>query len=113
MNKLLIVDDENDILSVLEIGLQKAGFDITSFSDPIQALSDFRSEVYDLSLLDIKMPEINGFELYRRLKSIDRDVKVCFFTAFEMPMEEFEKQFPDVGMHCLIKKPVEIPVHVN
>jgi response regulator RpfG family c-di-GMP phosphodiesterase len=59
-------------------------------------------------ILDIRMPKINGFELYRELKKIDVGVKVCFLTAFEIYYEEFRKMFPTIDVRAFIRKPVSI-----
>jgi len=95
-----VVDDEKYIALVLDMGLRKAGFDIVAFLDSLQALSDFRPHVYDLLVLDVKM---HGFELYCCMKTIDPDVKVCFLTAFAIPIEEFEKQFPNLDLRYRTK----------
>jgi len=63
------------------------------FNDPIQALSGFKSGLYDLALIDYKMPNMNGFELYREIRKIDERVKVCFVTAFEVYYEELKMKF--------------------
>lgn len=67
-NRILAVDDEPDITHVLKIGLEAKGFIVETYNDPLQALSNFKSESYDLLLLDIRMPGLNGFELYKVLQ---------------------------------------------
>jgi CheY-like chemotaxis protein len=79
--KILVVDDEPDITLTLRSVLQEGGFEVFSFNDPILALQSFKPRYYDLMILDIKMPEMNGFELYQKLKEKDDHVKVCFLTA--------------------------------
>lgn len=79
--KILVVDDEPDITFTLHAILQKSGFEVSSFNDPLLALQSFKSHYYDLVTLDIKMPKMNGFELYKKLKEKDSHVKVCFLTA--------------------------------
>ena len=66
--KILIVDDEPDITLTLEKGLEQGGYDVQVFNDPLVALSSFKSDIYGLLILDIKMPNMTGFELYRKLK---------------------------------------------
>src|SRR5919112_746897 len=80
---ILIVDDEPDITSSLKMGLEYNGFEVHTFNDSIEALSNFKAGLYDLVLLDIKMPKMNGFELCQEIKKEDEKVKVCFLTAFE------------------------------
>ena len=87
--KVLIVDDEPDVNTVLKNVLEQSGFNADSYDDPILALENFKACSYDLLLLDIKMPEMDGFHLYQEMKKIDRKVKVCFLTASEMYYEHF------------------------
>jgi two-component system, OmpR family, response regulator ChvI len=81
MKKILIVDDEPDICLTLACVLEGYGFVIDTFDDPLLALQDFRKDLYDLLILDIKMKKMNGFELYDEVRMIDDKVKVCFLTA--------------------------------
>jgi DNA-binding response OmpR family regulator len=62
--RLLLVDDEQDITSILSSVLQESGFEVTPFNNPLLALRSFKPRYYDLVILDIKMPNMNGFELY-------------------------------------------------
>src|SRR5918995_3065247 len=111
MNKrVLLVDDEPDLNFTLKMVLEANGFKVDSFTDPLSALENFKEEagVYELLILDIKMPEMNGFELYRQIKKIDDKVKVCFLTAGEMDYEQFGKElFPALDKNCYIQKPIE------
>jgi two-component system, OmpR family, response regulator ChvI len=59
-------------------------------------------------IIDIQMPRINGFDLYRQLKKRDTRVKVCFQTAFQIYYEEFRKMFPTIDVKAFIRKPVTI-----
>ena len=76
--------------------LQMNGFDVDTYNDPLLALSNFKPDSYGLALLDIRMPKMNGFELYKRIKDIDKNVEVCFITAFEDYCEEFKGAFPEL-----------------
>ena len=89
--RILLVDDEPDICLVFKTVLKDEGFKVDSFEDPQLALSNFKPNLYDLVILDIKMPGMNGFQLYREIKKIDSKVKVCFLTASEMFYEEYRK----------------------
>jgi CheY-like chemotaxis protein len=79
----LIVDDEYDITLTFKIGLEDNGFIVDSFTDAVLALSNFRAGLYDVVILDVKMPKIDGFELWRQMKLIDDKSNVCFMTAFD------------------------------
>src|SRR5437660_11597315 len=87
--KILIVDDESDIISALKMFLELQGFQVDTFTDPTMALLQFKSGFYDLLILDIKMPEMNGFELYREIKKKDHRVKVFFLTALS-EMQDYD-----------------------
>jgi two-component system catabolic regulation response regulator CreB/two-component system response regulator ChvI len=106
--RVLIVDDEPDITSVMKRGLQNAGYAVDAFNDPEQALANFKSEYYDMLIFDIRMSKINGFQLYREVRKKDSNAKVCFMTAFEVYRKEFEKMFPDFDIKCFLTKPLSI-----
>jgi CheY-like chemotaxis protein len=106
--KIMLVDDEADILWLFKMILESdARLKVDSFADPIVALEKFRSGLYDLLLIDIAMPKMNGFELYDKIRELDDRVKVCFLTASEMYYEEIRKEaFPDLDTNCFIRKPI-------
>src|SRR5919109_4669589 len=79
--RLLLVDDEQDVTLALHTVLEESGFEVVSFNNPLLALQHFKPRYYDLVILDIKMPNMNGFELYRHIRKKDKRVKVCFLTA--------------------------------
>jgi DNA-binding response OmpR family regulator len=81
---------------------------VDTFADPKEALSSFKAGVYDLLLLDIRMQDMNGFELYKELKKIDDKPKVCFMTAYELYYEALKKDFPKLDVGCFMKKPISI-----
>jgi two-component system response regulator ChvI len=87
--KVLLVDDEADIIYSIKKVLETNGFVVDSYTDPILALSNFRPKLYDLILLDIKMPKMNGLDLYEQVMQVDPQVKVCFLTASELFYEEY------------------------
>ena len=76
-------------LNVNKIGLENNQFIVTTFNDPVEALSRFKPGLYDLMIIDIRMPGMNGFQLYHKIRHIDHKVKVCFLTAFEEARGEF------------------------
>src|SRR6188472_1513540 len=105
--KLMVVDDETDVISVLGIVLEENGFEVDTFEDPIVALKSYRAGVYDLLILDIKMPEMDGFELYDQIKKIDEDAKVCFLTASEMYYKNSRKEkYCSLDKDLFIQKPI-------
>jgi two-component system, OmpR family, response regulator ChvI len=107
-NRILIVDDEPDIAQVLKMGLEKNGFAVEAYNDPLDAISNFKVGSYDLLLIDIKMPKMDGFELYKKLHQIDEKAKICFITAYELYYDEFKRVFPKIKVECFIRKPVSI-----
>ena len=104
--RILLVDDEHDIALAFKISLENNGFTVDAFNDPEEALSNFEAGLYDLLLIDIKMPKMNGFELYREIEKIDNKPKICFITAFEVYYKSLRELFPTVKVDCYIKKPI-------
>jgi CheY-like chemotaxis protein len=107
--KILLVDDEKDDLIVLEKFLKMGGFQVNSFSNPRQALLHYANTdpySYDLIISDIRMPEINGFQLYHKLKSIKADAKILFATCLNIA-EELLTLLPEVDPQQVIQKPIE------
>ena len=107
-NRILIVDDEPDIARALKMGLEDNGFVVDAYNDPLDAISNFEVGAYDLLLIDIKMPKMNGFELYNKLHQIDEKAKICFITAYDLYYDEFKRVFPKIKVECFIRKPVSI-----
>ena len=108
----MVVDDERDILSIVKRGLEsKNRFKVETFIDAESALESLKEksvEYYDLVLTDIRMPKINGFELYRRIKESTPNMKIVFITAFEINKDEFSKVIPSVDVIDFISKPVSM-----
>ena len=107
--RILIVDDEKDVGRTLEMILENYGFDIDCFTDAAMALKSFKPNVYDLIILDIKMAEINGFELYDQLKSRDSNIKTLFITGLnsvESYNTQNSKVYPLKGQRHFMAKPV-------
>jgi DNA-binding response OmpR family regulator len=105
---ILIVDDDPDMTSIFSLGLQDEGFEVYAYNDPLDVLSQFRPNFYDLLLVDINMPKINGIELSRQLLELDSNVKICFITAGEANIEVLRELYPSRDIGCFIKKPVTI-----
>jgi DNA-binding response OmpR family regulator len=104
MKKILVVDDEPDVNLALKTALEENDFEVDVFSDPLLALENFKAAYYDLLILDIRMPKMNGFELYREIKKLDNKVKVCFLTAGEMYYGIYTDIFDE---NQFIRKPIE------
>ena len=108
-NRIMIVDDEQDIARLFAISLEDNGFVVDVFNDPLPALSNYKAGLYDLLLLDIRMPNMSGFELYQKIKNIDTKAKACFITAYEESLSDFKKLFPtSEQVDCFLKKPIEM-----
>ena len=106
-NRILVVDDEPDLTQVSTLALEYHGFKVDSFNDPQEALSKFKPGSYDLIIIDIKMPQMDGFELYHEIKKKDNNAKVCFLTASELYYEEFrKKEYCALDRNLFIQKPI-------
>jgi DNA-binding response OmpR family regulator len=111
-NRILIVDDEDDINLLFKMVLEDNGFKVDTFNDPLVALQNFTAGSFDLLLLDIVLPKMNGFELYQKIRMLDDKVKICFLTASGINHEEFRKKvasstIEDDVENCFIIKPIE------
>jgi DNA-binding response OmpR family regulator len=105
---ILIVDDDPDMTSIFSLGLQDEGFEVYTYNDPLDALSKFRPKFYDLLLVDINMPKMNGIDLSREILELDSNVKICFITAGEANIEVLRELYPTRDIGCFIKKPITI-----
>ncbi|HEV2876428.1 MAG TPA: response regulator, partial [Nitrososphaeraceae archaeon] len=106
--KILVVDDEADLTMLCNLALEFHGFKVDTFNDPQEALSNYKPGYYDLVILDIKMPKMDGFELYDEIKKKDHKAKVCFLTASELYSEEFrKKEYCALDRDLFIRKPID------
>ena len=109
--KILVIDDETDLTYTLEKVLEDNGFKVESFTDPIVALDNYKANLYDLIILDIKMPKMDGFELYLKIREKDPKVKICFLTAITTFNEDFRKTRLEMGKTInedyFIQKPIK------
>lgn len=104
-----MVDDDADIVEVLRRGLVLKGMLVDGYSSPHEVLKSFKANMYDLAILDIRMPVLSGFELYREMKKADPAITTCFLSAFEIYSYEFKKVFPSMSeIKAIIKKPISI-----
>jgi len=109
---VLIVDDEVDITTVFKLSLEEEDLYVHAYNDPLLALVDYRPGTFDLLLLDVRMPKMSGFELYKRIIDIEHDddkPQVCFITAYEEYYTQFETSFPTLKAGCFLRKPISVP----
>ena len=105
--KIMVVDDEPDLTKLCSLALEYHGFRVHAFNDPQEALSNYKPDYYDLVILDIKMPKMDGFELYDGIKKKDHKAKICFLTASELYYEEFrKKEYCALDKKLFIRKPI-------
>ena len=111
MTKILLIDDKPDITFTIKNILDENDFKVETFNDPITALKSYKSNVYDLIILDIKMPKMDGFQLYTKIREQDPKAKICFLTASELFYEEFRKTRlklgEKIGEEYFIQKPIK------
>jgi len=103
---ILVVDDESDVCFMLQEVLRNDGFVVESYKDPHLALSNFKARSFSLVILDIRMPGLNGFALYREIRRLDKKVKICFLTAGEM-YYGYSDIFTSVPAKYFIRKPID------
>jgi DNA-binding response OmpR family regulator len=106
--RILIIDDDPDITLSFSIGLEDGGFEVYTYNDPLDALLNFKPSFYDLLLVDINMPKMNGFELCAKILEIDLNVKICFITAGDINIDGLREVYPALSTGCFIKKPISI-----
>jgi DNA-binding response OmpR family regulator len=111
--KLMVVDDERDILRIIKRDLEADDitFKVDVFNSSelaLQELDNHPKDYYDLILTDIRMPKMNGFELYRRIKEKNPSMKIAFITAFEINKDEFNKVLPSIDVKDFIIKPISM-----
>jgi CheY-like chemotaxis protein len=108
---VLLVDDEPDICMVYQMVLEDAGYQCSSYTDPVQALQEFKPHFYDLVILDIKMPVLNGFELCRKIRQVDSAIEIIFITALSEHYRNVRQQqqsYPEfINATTYMQKPVE------
>jgi len=113
MNRIFIVDDEPDITLSFRMILEGNGFKVDTYNDPIHSIRNFKAGSYDLVILDIRMPKMDGFQLYEELKKIDEKVKVVFITAFDINYEGLRKMYPELRIDSFVRKPVDSEYLIN
>ena len=114
--RILIVDDESDVNIVIAKALEQYGFKVDSYEYPLIALDNFKAHFYDLVILDIKMPKMNGFSFYREIKKLDKNLKICFLTAGEMYYGVYSDILSRLPANYFIRKPIgneELVTRIN
>lgn len=119
--RILIIDDEADIALTLKAGIEAHNknndsnkrIEVYTYNDPLAALLEFKPHFYDLLLVDINLPNLNGFELCERMLKIDINVRVCFMTSGEVNREALMEIHPAISLGCFLKKPITIDYLVN
>jgi DNA-binding NtrC family response regulator len=107
--RILFVDDEPDLTSLFKMALESGGFYVDVFNNSADVLKNFKPHFYDFVMLDIVMPKMNGFDLYKELKKVDPDVKVCFLTASEKYREGLrEGEYQTLSKDLFIQMPLSI-----
>jgi DNA-binding response OmpR family regulator len=113
--RILIVDDDPDITFTFKKGLEaeneknnKTFFKVYTHNNPLSALSEFKPDFYDLILIDINMPKMDGIELSSKILELDANIKICLVTAGESNIEVLRELYPTRSIGCFIKKPVTI-----
>jgi CheY-like chemotaxis protein len=116
LKRILVVDDEPDVALTFKVGLEgyyyqdneKRRFEVYTYNNPLQALSEFKPHFYDLLLVDVYMADMNGFQLSEKMLELDVNIKVCFISAAEINLEALREVYPKLSFGCFIKKPVTI-----
>src|ERR671912_2378159 len=103
--KILIIDDDPDINNLFKIYLEHANFQVDSYTDPVDALYYFEKDEYDLILLDLRMPQIDGIALFYALKNRDDKAIICLTTADMFYLEQLKEKIPNIEKY-VIHKPV-------
>jgi DNA-binding response OmpR family regulator len=101
--KILVIDDDPDINNLFKIYLEHDGYEVYSYTDPIEALYYFKKGKYDLILLDLKMPQMNGIILYHALKKIDEEVSICLITADISYLEQLKRTISNIDKFVIYK----------
>jgi len=106
--RILVVDDEKDIVNIVKKGLELKGFEVDGFTDPVEAIDQFKPFRYDVAFIDIRMPRLNGFGFYRRIRKQDDKIRTFLMSAFEIPANESQLAFPYLAPISIIIKPISI-----
>ena len=114
VKRILLVDDDPDITLTFKKGLEeenetsgnKVVLQVFSYNNPLLALSEFKTNFYDLLLIDVNMPKMNGFEFSEKILELDLNVRIYYISAGEMNMGALREQYNSLSIGCFIKKPI-------
>jgi DNA-binding NtrC family response regulator len=107
--RILIVDDDPDITKTFGLVLEDSGlYEVHTYNEPLIAWQNFRPNFYDLALLDVRMQNMNGFELSDKIEKVDNKVKVCFISGYDVEDKALRKQFPSLQIKCFLSKPIAV-----
>lgn len=101
----MIIDDDSDINNLFKIYLEHNGYSVNSYTDSVEALNYFEKNMYDLIILDLKMRKIDGRTLYKKLREIDKNIRICITTADQYSIQELKDGNPDIEK-IIISKPI-------
>ena len=102
--RVLIIDDDKDVGNLFKIYLEKSGeYQIDAYTDPVDALYYFKKGLYDLVLLDLKMPQIDGISMYQQLKKVDNNTSICLITADIVNLEQLKTKIPNIEKYVIYK----------
>jgi DNA-binding response OmpR family regulator len=104
IKRVLIIDDDKDVGNLFKIYLEKSGeYQIDAYTDPVDALYYFKKGLYDLVLLDLKMPQIDGISMYQQLKKVDSNTSICLITADIVNLEQLKTKIPNIEKYVIYK----------
>lgn len=106
--RIFLVDDERDLAMSIKLGLERNGFLVDVFCDPQEALKNYDCGAYDLLMIDLRMPKMNGLELASAIRFRDQNTPIWFMTAFEIYPEEFRNVYSSIQDSMLVRKPISL-----
>ena len=101
----MLVDDDQDITNLFKIFLENNGYNVDAYTNPIDALNNFRKQRHDLIILDLKMPKMNGMTLYKKIKEIDDKIIICLTSTDKSLIQDLQKGIIDIEK-IVIYKPI-------
>jgi CheY-like chemotaxis protein len=105
--KILLVDDEQDICLTYKTVLEEADYQCVAYTNPVTALQEFKRNYYDLIVLDAKMPQLNGYEFFKKIREQDNAIRMFFITAAKEYFDTLRReQYPEIGDIYIVSKPI-------